>query len=74
MKIRAVIFDVYATLLEVGAPPADAAERWQRLFVDKLGARPRLSRMEFSTSVGQAIARRHAEARARGIQWPEISW
>jgi putative hydrolase of the HAD superfamily len=74
MKIRAVIFDVYATLLEVGAPPPDAAARWQRLFVDMLGTPPRLRRMEFSTSAGQIIARRHAEARARGIQWPEIAW
>lgn len=74
MKIRAVIFDVYATLLEVGAPSADAGTRWQNLFVEMLGAPPPLSRMEFSARISHVIARRHAEARARGIPWPEIAW
>jgi FMN phosphatase YigB (HAD superfamily) len=32
LKIRAVIFDIYGTLLQVGAPPADADVRWQKLF------------------------------------------
>lgn len=74
MKIRAAIFDVYATLLEVGPPPTDAQARWQSLFVERLGIPLTLSRMEFSARSGQAIAWRHAEARARGIQWPEIAW
>ena len=33
MTIRAVIFDVYGTLLEVGPAPPDADARWQRLMV-----------------------------------------
>jgi FMN phosphatase YigB (HAD superfamily) len=74
VSIRAVIFDVYGTLLEVGAPPSDADARWQRLFEEMLGGVPPLSRIEFSVRTGQAIARRHAEARTRGIQWPEIVW
>lgn len=74
MKFRAVIFDVYATLLEVGAPPPDAAVRWQNLFTEMLGTPPPLSRTEFSTRISQVIARRHAEAKARGIPWPEIGW
>jgi FMN phosphatase YigB (HAD superfamily) len=74
MKIRAAIFDVYATLLEVGAPPADAEPRWQRLFLETLGTPPPLSRMEFSARINQVIASRHAEAKARGILWPEIGW
>lgn len=74
MKIRAVVFDIYATLLKVGAPPADAEPRWQRLFVETLGTPPPLSRMEFSARISQVIARRHAEAKARGIPWPEINW
>jgi FMN phosphatase YigB (HAD superfamily) len=74
MRVRAVIFDIYNTLLEVGPPPTDAESRWQRLFKDLLAISPPLNRVEFSVRAGQVIARRHAEARARGIQWPEIVW
>lgn len=75
MNIRAVIFDVYGTLLEVGAPPSDADARWQRLFEEMLDKPPpQFNRAEFAVHTGQIIARRHAEARARGIQWPEIVW
>jgi putative hydrolase of the HAD superfamily len=74
LKVRAVVFDVYGTLLEVGAPPTDADARWKRLFQEMLGDPPTINRMEFSVRTGQAIARRHAEGRRRGIQWPEIVW
>ncbi|HWN94622.1 MAG TPA: HAD family hydrolase [Methylomirabilota bacterium] len=74
VRTRAVIFDVYATLLHVGAAPADADARWNRLFEDMLGARPSLSRTEFSVRTSQVIALQHAAARARGIPWPEILW
>ena len=36
MKTRAVIFDVYHTLLHVGPPPADAARRWEILWRETL--------------------------------------
>lgn len=74
MTIRAVIFDVYATLLEVGPSPSDAEARWERLFAEMLGTPPPLSRTQFAVATAQAVARRHAEARAGGIQWPEIQW
>ena len=50
MNIRAVIFDIYGTLLEVGPPPPDADARWQRLCRDLLRAEPRLSRLQFSVA------------------------
>ena len=74
MNIRAVIFDVYGTLLDVGPPPSDADARWQRLCRDLLGAEPRLSRAQFSVASSQAIARHHQAAQARGIPWPEVHW
>ena len=74
MKIRAVIFDVYATLLQVGPPPADADARWNQLFEDMLGRPPSFSRTEFSVRTNHVIALRHAASRARGIRWPEIFW
>ncbi|MBI3850547.1 MAG: HAD family hydrolase [Verrucomicrobia bacterium] len=74
LKIRAVVFDVYGTLLEVGAPPCDADARWLKLFEEMLGTPPPLNRMEFSVQTSKLIARRHAEAKVRGIRWPEIVW
>jgi len=74
MKIRAIIFDIYGTLLEVGPPPPDAEARWQRLFLDLLQTEPRLSRLAFSVASSRVIARHHVAARARGIPWPEVHW
>ena len=48
MNVRAVILDIYGTLLEVGPPPPDADVRWQRICRDLLHTEPRLSRLEFS--------------------------
>jgi FMN phosphatase YigB (HAD superfamily) len=74
MKIRAIFFDVYHTLLEVGPPPPDADERWQRLFHDLLHIDPPLGRLDFSAVCSQVVARHHEIAKARGIVWPEICW
>jgi FMN phosphatase YigB (HAD superfamily) len=74
MKIRAVIFDIYGTLLEVGPPPPDADARWQRLCRDILHSERTLNRLDFSVASSQVIARHHQAARARGIPWPEVHW
>jgi putative hydrolase of the HAD superfamily len=74
MIIRAVIFDIYGTLLEVGPPPPDADASWYHLFHDLLQTVPRLSRLEFSVASSRVIARHHQTARALGIPWPEIHW
>jgi len=74
MSIRAAIFDIYTTILEVGPPPANGDTLWTRLFDELLGTPPPLSRIEFSIRTAQVIARQHAVARSRGIQWPEILW
>lgn len=74
MKIRAAIFDIYTTILDVGPPPANADALWAKLFEEMLGQPPTVTRTEFSVRTAQVIARQHAAARARGIQWPEIQW
>lgn len=72
--IRAIIFDVYGTLLEVGPPPADADGQWRRLFQEFFGTEPTVSRMEFTLRTARIVAREHAEAKARGIPRPEVQW
>lgn len=74
MKLRAVIFDVYGTLLEVGPAPADADARWQDLWRQTFSHQPRLSRLEFSVACSRIIARHHTRAQACGIAHPEVYW
>jgi putative hydrolase of the HAD superfamily len=74
VNIRAVIFDIYGTLLELGPPPPDAQIRWETLWADSLHAAPRLSLERFSAECQRVIAREHAAARARGIAQPEVYW
>jgi FMN phosphatase YigB (HAD superfamily) len=74
MKIRAIIFDVYGTLMQVGAAPRDAEELWRALFQDTFRTDPPLGRLEFSVACNRAITLRHNAAHARGIAKPEILW
>ena len=74
MTLRAVLFDIYGTLLEVGPPPPDGDARWRRLFKDLLDTEPAFSRFDFAIACNAVIARHHEAARARGIPWPEAHW
>jgi putative hydrolase of the HAD superfamily len=74
MKIRAAIFDIYKTLLEVLPPPADASERWKILCSSTFGDEVRTDFNQFTTECEKVITREHAAARAIGIVNPEIYW
>lgn len=74
MTVRAVIFDVYSTILEVGPPAPNPEGLWRDLFTDMLGTSPPLTRTQFAAAASQVIARLHAQGRAQGIPWPEILW
>jgi FMN phosphatase YigB (HAD superfamily) len=74
MKPRALISDIYNTLLEVGPPPADAAERWKFLWEDLLADPARLTLEEFAAACEKIIAREHESAIRVGVQNPEIYW
>ncbi|HMP83792.1 MAG TPA: HAD family hydrolase, partial [Verrucomicrobiota bacterium] len=74
MKLRAAIFDVYGTLLEVGPPPPDGHALWEQLFHDTFNTSPPISRLDFSVACNRAITQRHDAAKARGVAFPEINW
>src|SRR3989442_732733 len=74
MKPRALITDIYNTLLEIGPPPADAAERWEFLWEDMLADPARLTLEEFAAACEKIIAREHDFAFRVGVQNPEIYW
>jgi FMN phosphatase YigB (HAD superfamily) len=75
MTIRAVIFDIYKTILEVSPPPADREARWHALWGEMIsGLQPRLDLEAFGRACEAVIAREQAGARAAGILHPEIVW
>lgn len=74
MKFRAIIFDIYKTLLEVGPPPSDAEERWKNLLTTTSNGAVRLTLEQLDAECKKVIAREHALACANGIAYPEIYW
>ena len=74
MKIRAAVFDIYNTLLEIGPPPPDAETGWTELYRNALGDEPRFKLKEFAAACQAVIVREHASARKAGIAYPEIFW
>jgi putative hydrolase of the HAD superfamily len=74
LKPRAVIFDVYGTLLEVGPPRQDAETTWHHHWREMFGVAPRLRRLDFAVACSRAISMRHDAARALGIAYPEVQW
>src|SRR5437899_1060964 len=72
MRIRAVIFDIYNTLLEKGPPPADAEQQWEVLWRSKFGNAPRISLADFAKECGRIVTREHDAARAVGVKYPEV--
>lgn len=74
MTTRAVIFDVYGTLLEVAAARTDADIRWGDLWELVFGSPPQYDLDTFGQRAREVIARHHAEARLRGIPCPEVLW
>ncbi len=74
MNLRAILFDLYGTLLEISPPPADAPDQWQQLWRATFGPLPRLTLQEFTTQCDQAIAREHAAGHVAGVRHPEVLW
>lgn len=74
MPIRAVIFDVYGTLLRVESPPASVEACWHALLKRYLPKAAGIAPADFSAAASRIIARHHARCKARGIQYPEVVW
>ena len=72
--IRAFVFDIYNTLLEVGPAPPDSEARWLRLCRDSGDETPALSLAEFDARCQEAIGLTRAVATARGVRFPEVCW
>ncbi len=72
--VKAVIFDVYHTLLAVAEGPEAAEDRWQELWGEYFGTPPGMLLTEFDEACRAAVAQDHAPRKAAGDRWPEVDW
>jgi FMN phosphatase YigB (HAD superfamily) len=73
--LRAFIFDIYNTLLEVRPPPANPELKWAELCRSLPDGLPAgLSLRKFNETCQQLIAKEHARARTQRVQFPEVYW
>ena len=77
MKPRAIICDVYRTILHVlprATDTDDAEDGWSRLCLEALGQPPAFGFVEFLGACREEIKRVHGRAHQRGITFPEVQW
>ena len=72
--VKAVIFDVYHTLLAVAGGPVAAEDRWQELWRKSVGTPPGMRLAEFDEACRTAVAQEHAPWKSAGERWPEVDW
>ncbi|MDD5199505.1 MAG: HAD family hydrolase [Terrimicrobiaceae bacterium] len=72
--IRAVICDVYRTLLEVLPAPVDAGERWRELWTRHFAGDDIPALAEISNRCRALVAEDHTALQALGLRFPEIFW
>ncbi len=73
-SVRAIIFDIYKTVLDVREAPVDAEERWRTLVVRNFGETGEVSLAELADRCQAIVREDHREARGRGIDFPEVNW
>jgi FMN phosphatase YigB (HAD superfamily) len=74
MNLRAIILDVYGTLLEIRPAPRDASQSWDKLCARALPGIGYPALGEFVAACERETAKDHARARALGIPYPEVNW
>jgi FMN phosphatase YigB (HAD superfamily) len=75
MEIKAVIFDIYDTLLKVERQTPEEAEKlWQNLYFEFFHALPPFGYQKLTEQCDMLIHQQHIQARLRRIKYPEILW
>ncbi len=72
--MKAVICDVYRTILDVGPGPVDAEQRWAELHSAAFGETPVLSLAGFDSGCRAVVERDHSVAERLGVDFPEVVW
>jgi FMN phosphatase YigB (HAD superfamily) len=73
-SVKAIVCDVYRTILEVGDPPAEAESRWRKLFGGTCHKPPPLALLELAERCREIVSEDHRQSRSRGIAHPEVDW
>ena len=73
-RMKAIICDVYRTILDVREPPADAEQRWGILFQGVFANVPALTLEQLASRCREITSEDHQEAHERGILYPEVNW
>lgn len=72
MRIKAVILDVYGTLLQVDSSRPNAESLWHNLYYKFFNTPPPLTFSELSERLDKIINSQHEKSKKLGIQYPEI--
>lgn len=72
--VKAIICDVYRTVLDVREPPANPEQLWGVLFQRVFGKGPALTLEQLEFRCRHFVSEAHQEARERGIGYPEVNW
>jgi FMN phosphatase YigB (HAD superfamily) len=73
-RVKAIICDVYRTLLDVHETPVDAEPRWALLFQAVFNKVPAVSLEQLTARCREIVSQDHQEACGRGILHPEVNW
>lgn len=72
--MRALICDIYGTLLDVGPPPPNPEARWRELWVRHTDNPEAPTLNAFHAAVDRFVAIAHVAGRERGLVQPEVDW
>lgn len=73
-SIKAVVFDIYGTLLQVLPGAAEPEKAWAELGMKWFGHPPSLSWARLKEVAADQVSRAHARLRAAGVDYPEVEW
>jgi FMN phosphatase YigB (HAD superfamily) len=73
-SVKAIICDVYKTILDVGEAPVDAEERWHSLTQRTFGSSLSITLEDLASRSLEIVQQDQREARERGIDYPEVNW
>jgi FMN phosphatase YigB (HAD superfamily) len=73
-SFRALIFDVYQTLLNVNRRGGDGEQEWRKLHEEFFGVPPEMTLDHLTERCGHLVSDDHAHAHGFGIPHPEVVW
>lgn len=73
-SVKAVVFDIYGTLLQAGPGADDPEKAWAELGVEWFGCQPSQSWSALREACTSQVMQVHRKLADRGLDYPEVSW